>query len=240
MITGMPQPNSRPSLISIVIPSLNEAGRLADTLLALRGAQNVEIILVDGGSRDGTDLLAAKHETKLVRSSPGRAQQMNAGASAATGEILLFLHADTRLPESFDEHVRQALDQPHVVAGAFRLRLDGSRLVFRLIEGAVNLRSRYLHMPYGDQAMFLRADSFRRMGGFPELPIMEDFEFIRRLRRHGRIAIVPVSATTSARRWELLGPWKTTWINQQVILGYYLGVSPETLSRWYSHGGSRS
>jgi rSAM/selenodomain-associated transferase 2/rSAM/selenodomain-associated transferase 1 len=237
---GPSQPNSRPSLISIVIPTLNEAPYLDRALAPLRDIQNIETIVVDGGSGDGTDVLAAEHGAKLVRSSPGRGHQMNAGARAAAGEILLFLHADTQLPNRFDEHVRRALDQPNVLAGAFRLRLDGSQLAFRFIEWAVNLRSRYLQMPYGDQALFLRADSFRRMGGFPELPIMEDFEFIRRLRRHGRIAIVPVSASTSARRWKRFGPWKTTWINQQVILGYCLGVSPETLSRWYSHVGSHS
>lgn len=232
---------SKPPLsrISIVIPTLNDAGHLARTLATLRDGQNIETIVVDGGSGDETDLLASEHGAKLVCSSPGRAQQMNTGARAAAGEILLFLHADTQLPSRFDEHVRRTLDQPNVVAGAFRLRIDGPRRAFRLIEAVVNLRSRCLQMPYGDQAIFLRADTFHRLGGFPALPIMEDFEFIRRLRRRGRIAIVPVSATTSARRWELLGPWQTSWINQQVILGYYLGVSPEKLSRWYSHGGLR-
>lgn len=227
------------SRISVVIPTLNEAGHLERTLATLREGTNIESIVADGGSRDGTDLLAARHGAKLVRSSPGRAQQMNAGASAAAGEILLFLHADTQLPEHFDQHVRQALGHPNAAAGAFRLGIKGSRRTFRLIEWAVNLRSRYLQMPYGDQAIFLRANTFRQLGGFPELPLMEDFEFIRRLRRHGRIAITPASVTTSARRWEQLGPWKTTWINQSVILGYYLGLSPETLSRWYSRGGRR-
>jgi GT2 family glycosyltransferase len=142
------------------------------------------------------------------------------------------------LPERFDERVRDILARPGVVAGAFRLRIDGSRRAFRFIEWAVNLRSRWLQMPYGDQAIFLRADTFHRLGGFPEIPIMEDFEFMRRLRRHGKIAIASASAITSARRWEKLGPWKTTWINQRIILGYHLGISPETLVQWYV--GSRS
>jgi hypothetical protein len=220
-------------LISVVIPALNEAGHLGDALLALRDARHIETIVADGGSHDGTSALATGHGAKLVRCSPGRALQMNAGASAAAGEILLFLHADTRLPKNFEQHVREVLDQADVAAGAFRLRIDSSRRAFRLIEWAVNLRSRYGQMPYGDQAIFVRADTFRGSGGFPELPIMEDFEFMRRLRKLGRIALLPVSATTSARRWERLGIWKTTWINQRILAGYCLGIPPEKLAEWY-------
>ncbi len=223
--------------ISVIIPALNEASHLDGTLSALQGARNIETIVVDGGSGDGTDSLAVDQGALLIRSAAGRARQMNAGAQAATGESLLFLHADTRLPERFDEQVRELLAQPTVVAGAFRLRIDGDRRAFRLIEWMVNLRSRWLQMPYGDQAIFLRSDLFHRLGGFPKLPIMEDFEFMRRLRRHGKIAIASASATTSARRWEMLGPLRTTWINQRIILGHRLGVSPDTLAKWYS--GSR-
>jgi uncharacterized protein len=228
---------SDPPRISVIIPALNEAGHLNGTLSALQGARNTETIVVDGGSCDGTDSLALDRGALLVRSAVGRARQMNAGARAAAGEILIFLHADTRLPERFDEQVRELLAQPGVVAGAFRLRIDGTRRAFRLIEWMVNLRSRWLQMPYGDQAIFLRSDTFHHLGGFPELPIMEDFEFIRRLRKHGKIAIASATATTSARRWEMLGPWRTTWINQRIILGYHLGISPDSLAKWYS--GSR-
>jgi uncharacterized protein len=223
--------------ISVIIPTLNEANHLDDTLSALQGTRNIETIVVDGGSCDGTDSLALDRGALLVRSAAGRACQMNAGALAATGEILLFLHADTRLPERFDEQVRELIARRAIVAGAFRLRIDGTRRAFRLIEWMVNIRSRWLQMPYGDQAIFLRSDTFHRLGGFPELPIMEDFEFIRRLRKHGKIAIASASATTSARRWEMLGPWRTTWINQRIILGYHLGISPDTLAKWYA--GSR-
>lgn len=238
-VQGSSQPNSRPARISIVIPTLNEAPYLDRALAPLRGAPDIETIVVDGGSHDGTDVLAAEHGANLVRSSPGRAQQLNAGARTAAGEILLFLHADTQLPAGFDGHVRQTLVLPNVVAGAFRLRIDGSRRAFRLIEWAVNLRSRYLRMPYGDQAIFLRTSTFHQLGGFPELAVMEDFELVRRLRRLGKVALVAAPATTSARRWEQLGFWRTTWINQQVILGYHLGVPQQTLSRWYAQGGSR-
>jgi rSAM/selenodomain-associated transferase 2 len=164
---------------------------------------------------------------------------MNAGAQAASGSILLFLHADTRLPERFEDHVRRALDQPQTtlravpVAGAFRLRIDGPQRAFRLIEWGTNFRSRHLQMPYGDQALFLKSETFHMIGGFPELPIMDDFELVRRLRRLGPITILPFPAITSARRWQTLGPWQTTWINQKVIAGYYLGVPFDRLARWY-------
>ena len=230
---GESMPASDRPRISVIIPALNEASHLDGILSALQGARNTETIVVDGGSCDGTDSRALDRGALLVRSEAGRAPQMNAGAQAATGEILLFLHADTRLPGRFDEQVREILARPIVAAGAFRLRIDGNRRAFRFIEWMVNLRSRWLQMPYGDQAIFLRSDMFHRLGGFPELPIMEDFEFIRRLRRHGKIAIAPATVTTSARRWEMLGPWRTTWINQRIILGYHLGMSPDTLAKWY-------
>ena len=220
--------------ISVIIPTLNEADCLQDTLIALGLAENIETIVVDGGSRDGTDGMAAAAATRLLRSPSGRARQMNLGAAAATGDILLFLHADTRVPHLFDTHIRAALDEPNVVAGAFQLHIDGPERTLRLIEWGTNVRSRYLQMPYGDQAMFLRAETFRRMGGFRDLPIMEDFEFARRLRRCGRLVILPQMVATSARRWHTLGPWRTTWTNQLIIVSYLLGMSVDRLARWYS------
>ena len=158
---------------------------------------------------------------------------MNSGAEAAEGKFLVFLHADTRLPEGFDHHVRRILTQAGVAAGAFQLQIDGPSVRLRLIEKAANWRSRYLHMPYGDQAIFLRAELFREMGGFPDLPIMEDFELIRRLKGRGRIVIAPAAALTSPRRWEKVGVLRTTLINQLMILGFYLGLEPSRLARWY-------
>lgn len=222
--------------ISVIVPTLNEADHLPQALLGLKDAKNVETVVVDGGSTDGTPEIAERAGCQLLRSLPGRALQMNAGAQAATGSILVFLHADTRLPGRFDEDVRRALDRPRVAAGAFRLRIDGPQRALRLIEWGVNVRSRYLQMPYGDQALFLKAETFRSIGGFPELPIMDDFELVRRLRRFGRIAILPFPVTTSARRWLALGPWRTTWINQKVIAGYRLGVPAERLAQWYRAG----
>jgi rSAM/selenodomain-associated transferase 2/rSAM/selenodomain-associated transferase 1 len=222
--------------ISVIVPALNEAEHLPQTLLSLKDARDVETVVVDGGSTDGTPEIAKRAGCQLLCSPPSRALQMNAGAQAATGSILVFLHADTRLPERFEDHVRRALDQPRVVAGAFQFRIDGPQRALRLIEWGVNLRSRHLQMPYGDQALFLKAETFRTIGGFPELPIMDDFELVRRLRRHGRIAIADAAVTTSARRWNAIGPLRTTWINQKVIMGYYCGVSPKQLARWYGRG----
>lgn len=219
--------------ISVIIPVLNEASTIGSVLERLTGTNNVDVIVVDGGSRDETVTVARSRNVQVISTPPGRACQMNAGAARATGDILLFLHADTRLPANFDCLVRQALQEPQTIAGAFELRIDSQQLGLRLIERLVNWRSRFFSMPYGDQAIFLKATIFHRIGGFPNLPIMEDFEFIRRLKHQGRIAIVPAFVLTSGRRWERLGIIKTTLINQLIILGYFLGVSPDKLARWY-------
>ncbi len=158
---------------------------------------------------------------------------MNAGAEVAEGTFLVFLHADTRLPEGFGHHIRRILTQSGVAAGAFQLQIDASSARWRFIEKTANWRSRYLQMPYGDQAIFLRTELFREMGGFPDLPIMEDFQLIRRLQGEGRIVIAPAAVVTSARRWEKLGALRTTLINQLMILGFYFGFEPSRLARWY-------
>ncbi|MEQ9669321.1 TIGR04283 family arsenosugar biosynthesis glycosyltransferase [Coleofasciculus sp. G2-EDA-02] len=219
--------------ISVIIPVLNEASTIGSVLERLMGTNNVDVIVVDGGSRDETVTVARSRNVQVISTPPGRACQMNAGAARATGDILLFLHADTRLPANFDCLVRQALQEPQTIAGAFELRIDSQQLGLRLIERLVNWRSRFFSMPYGDQAIFLKATSFHHIGGFPNLPIMEDFELIRRLKHQGRIAIVPAFVLTSGRRWERLGIIKTTLINQLIILGYFFGVSPDKLARWY-------
>jgi len=207
---------------------------LPTTLFQTQLATDVEVIVVDGGSQDSTVQLAQSLGTRvLVARAVGRAGQMNAGAKVATGNIFLFLHADTLLPMGFDTLVRQALEPPGIVAGAFELRIDGSLLGLRLVEYGVKARSRWLQMPYGDQAIFLKAGLFRALGGFPQLPIMEDFELMRRLRCQGCIIILPVPVLTSGRRWQKLGVLKTTLINQIAIAAYLLGVPPKRIARWY-------
>jgi rSAM/selenodomain-associated transferase 2/rSAM/selenodomain-associated transferase 1 len=227
---SQPHPSRR---ISVIIPTLNEAANLPVTLASTKGAADVEVIVVDGGSCDNTADVARSWGAEVLASAPGRAGQMNAGAARATGELFLFLHGDTRLPGDFDRYVRKILARPGVVAGAFRLRVDGDLPGLRIMERLVDLRSRRLQFPYGDQAIFLRASLFREVGGFPDMPIMEDFELVRRLRRRGRILIAPVPVLSSARRWESLGIVRTTVINYAIPLAYYLGAPPSQLARWY-------
>ncbi len=223
--------------LSIVIPAVDEADTIETAIAGTRGASSVkERIVVDGGSRDGTPDRARACGAKVIDSVPRRSTQMNVGAKAAEGAHLLFLHADTRLPPGFEHHVREVLDRPDTVAGAFRLVIDATYPGLRAVERGANFRSICMGMPYGDQAIFLRADRFREVGGFPEIPIMEDFAILRRLRREGCIGIAPVAVATSARRYEELGVWRTTCINQLMVLGYLAGVSPERLERWYRTG----
>ncbi|WP_236556879.1 TIGR04283 family arsenosugar biosynthesis glycosyltransferase [Calothrix sp. PCC 7507] len=219
--------------ISIIIPTINEAGNIKEAINSTQPSTNVEVIVVDGGSKDDTLAIAQTLGVKIISSPPGRAVQMNMGATAARGEILLFLHADTLLPTGFDAMIRTVLQQPGTVAGAFTLRIDASGLGMRLVEWGVKWRSHFWQMPYGDQAIFLTKEIFQQFGGYPELPIMEDFELIRRLKRQSKITIIPVPVVTSARRWLQKGILPTTLMNQIVIIAYLLGVSPDRIRSWY-------
>ena len=221
------------SSISIIVPTRNEAESISKLLPEMLAIPGIEVLVVDGDSSDNTVATAKALGAKVFIVSPGRAFQMNAGARAARGEILLFLHADTRLAPGFAAQVRDALSQPGVAAGAFRLAIDGRGFALRILEWLVNFRSRLLQMPYGDQGIFLRADLFSAVNGFPDLPIMEDFELVRRLKRRGRIRIISLAATTSPRRWEKSGILRTTVINQVIIIGYLFGVNPRKLTDWY-------
>jgi rSAM/selenodomain-associated transferase 2 len=219
--------------ISVIIPALNEASNLPQTLASVRASHDTEVIVVDGGSQDATIEVAKAFQAKVIAAPPGRAMQMNWGAQAAAGDILLFLHADTRLPPQWDERVQQTLNQPGVVAGAFHLAIEGEEPGLRWVEWGVGVRSRLFQMPYGDQAIFLTAKVFHGLGGFPDLPIMEDFELVRQLRRRGKVAVVPAAVLTSGRRWQQLGILRTTLINQVMVFGYLLGVSLQRLVYYY-------
>ncbi len=226
-------PETLPGLLSIVVPTFNEERTIEQTLGAIAGLTDAEVIVADGGSTDATAEIARRMGVCVVPVRPGRGRQMNAGAALARGEVLLFLHADTKLPGGFQGHVWSTLDRG-AVAGAFPLRIDDEHSGLRWIEWGANLRSHYLQMPYGDQGLFVRSELFHRVGGFPNWPLMEDYELCRRLRRHGRLLLAPAAISTSARRWLKLGLWRTTFINQLCIAGFRLGVSPERLARWYS------
>jgi rSAM/selenodomain-associated transferase 2 len=219
--------------ISIIIPALNEADTLKTVLDSVAGSAVEEVIVVDGGSEDGTAERARSYGARVVEAPRGRATQMNAGAQIAQGDILLFLHADTCLPTAFGEEIRRVLEQTGVVAGAFSLGIGADGPLLRWIEHLANWRSRALQLPYGDQGFFLKAELFRSLNGFPMMPLMEDLEMARRVRKQGRIAISPLAVKTSARRWESRGVLRTTLLNQLFLLSYFLGISPQRIARWY-------
>lgn len=219
--------------ISVIIPTLNEVSTIRKTLEDLVRKPGLEIFVTDGGSLDGTVEIAGEFDVTVLQGSAGRGRQMNSGAQAASSPILVFLHADTALPQDWQHLVRETLKRPGVVAGAFRFKIEGSGWGIRLIEWMTNLRSKYLQTPYGDQVIFVRSDLFREIGGYPDTPIMEDFELVRRLTRRGRIAIAPADARTSGRRWKKLGLIRTTLVNWLVVVAYSVGFSHETLARWY-------
>ncbi len=225
--------------VSVIIPVLNEANGLRRVLEAAQRGQPHEIIVVDGGSVDETVGVARSMDAIVLSAPRCRAAQMNCGVAVATGEALLFFHADTLLPSDYSTHVLSALGQPGVAGGAFKFAIADDFPGRWLVESTTNWRARRWQMPYGDQGLFLRREIFTQLGGFREIPIMEDYEFVRRLRRLGRIAIAPSPAVTSGRRWQRLGVVRTTLINKAIILAYHLGVSPARLAAWYRRGRSQ-
>jgi uncharacterized protein len=219
--------------VSVIIPALNEARHIAATLHEIGKSPCQEVIVVDGGSTDDTVQRAREAGVNVLISKPGRARQMNAGAAAAGGGSLLFVHADTLLPPGLPGMVSRTLRAPGVAAGAFRFCIAGSFAGKSFIEWTTGLRSRWLQRPYGDQGLFLPRALFEEMGGFADLPIMEDYEFLARVRRRGRIVTVGKPALTSARRWKAVGVVRTTLCNQLMLAGYHLGVSPQKLATRY-------
>jgi rSAM/selenodomain-associated transferase 2/rSAM/selenodomain-associated transferase 1 len=222
-----------PIRISVIIPALNEADIIGESISNLQTSRKTEVIVVDGGSRDKTVEIARSLGARVLTTSPSKATQMNAGAAEACGDVLLFLHADTRLPQNFEERILATVATNAFSAGAFSLGINADARSLRFIERIANWRSRFFQMPYGDQALFVSRDLFHQIGGFPDYPIMEDFELVRRLKRRGKIAILPESVRTSPRRWLNFGIFKTWLLNQIIIVAYYLGVSPQRLAQWY-------
>jgi rSAM/selenodomain-associated transferase 2 len=221
--------------VSVIVPTLDEASGIGATIEALyahAGGSRLELIVADGGSVDETCQIARSLGALVMASEPGRGRQMNAGAAAASGEVLLFLHADTLVPKDYLKHILETLAREGVVAGAFELGIDAPNRSLRWIEWFVNLRSRWLSLPYGDQGLFMRAETFQDLGGFADLPAMEDYELVRRLAKRGRVRLAPARVKTSARRWLHQGVLCATMVNQACIIGYYLGMDTCRLAAW--------
>jgi rSAM/selenodomain-associated transferase 2 len=222
--------------LSIIVPTLNEAGGLVAHLAALRPMRErgTEVVVVDGGSTDGTPALAAPWADSVVSAPRGRAAQMNAGAKVARGDVLLFLHADTLLPDAADLLLAQALEDPARVWGRFDIAIEGTHRLLRVVAWTMNLRSRLTGIATGDQAMFVRRDAFDAAGGFPELPLMEDIALSRKLKRIGRPLSLRERAVTSGRRWEQRGVLRTIVLMWRLRGAYWLGVDPRRLAQAYA------
>uniref|UniRef100_A0A7R9XR66 Glycosyltransferase 2-like domain-containing protein n=1 Tax=Ostreococcus sp. 'lucimarinus' TaxID=242159 RepID=A0A7R9XR66_9CHLO len=244
-------PSSKASF-TVVIPALNEETRVREAIASARANASARVIVVDGGSTDATVRVARKHGASVVRSERGRGRQMNAGAAAAaaTGtrdasDVLVFLHADSTLPTGYGELITRALAKRVTGRsrewGAFEFKMGGERedegfartCTRRAIEFGTNARCRLFGMPYGDQALVMRRETFDSVGGFDELPFMEDYIMARKLRRRGAPALFSAPVTTSGRRWDERGFSKVTLMNQVIILGYHIGVPMEKLAEWY-------
>jgi rSAM/selenodomain-associated transferase 2 len=218
--------------IAVVIPTLDEEKALRRSLQPLSACAD-EIVVSDGGSTDRTAAIATQLGARVVSSPPGRGIQLNTGAAACNADAFLFLHADTVLPggQALD-NVRTALRRGHV-GGGFQIRFDSPRAVFRFGSAMVNIRTRVTRAPLGDQAQFVSREAFETIGGYQDWPILEDLDFIRRLRRHGKLAILTPVLSTSARRFERYGPVRTLVNNWLIFTLFSLGVSPQKLHQLY-------
>jgi rSAM/selenodomain-associated transferase 2 len=221
-------------VVSVVIPTWRERGVVGEAVRSAREAGADEVIVADGGSDDGTVEEARGEGAVIVLGSKGRGPQMNAGAATARGDAFLFLHADTRLPHGAIDPVRRALRDSTIVGGRFDVRLDGPGFWLRLVEGMMNFRSRVTGLSTGDQAIFVRRDVFRRLGGFEAIPLFEDLRFTRRLRRAGRIVALSDRVTTSARRWLEGGTWRTIVLMWRLRAAHAMGADPVALAKRYA------
>lgn len=220
-------------MISVIIPAYNEQQALQSLRLSIGQLSDSEIIVVDGGSSDLSFDIAVTFAHKVLKSGPGRGVQMNAGARVASGDVLLFLHADSILPTAWYSLITDALQNPGTVGGAFDLQLSGDKPAYRLIGRTASFRSRLLRTPFGDQGIFARKAVFADLGGYRAIPIMEDADFVRRLRTKGKLTFIPHPIRTSARKWEEHGIMRTTAAHLLVLAGYFLGASPHALQKLY-------
>lgn len=219
--------------VSVIVPTLNEALILQETLAGISRLSPHEIIVTDGGSTDATVSIARQEGVRVIECKPGRALQMNAGARGASGDLLMFMHADSRVsPESYRKMI-ETMQSGDLIGGAFSLMIESEKIFLKLISALATLRSRYLNLVYGDQTIFVRSGVFRELGGFPLLPICEDLEFFRRLSRKGKVILLEEKAVTSERRWMKEGILFTTLRNIVIATLFLLGFPPRILSKRY-------
>ncbi|MFV1997936.1 MAG: TIGR04283 family arsenosugar biosynthesis glycosyltransferase [Acidiferrobacterales bacterium] len=221
--------------ITAIVPALNEAGGIIQTLERLQSFRSAghTVIVVDGGSTDDTVILSRPLVDKVITATRSRASQMNAGARFASGNILWFLHADCFPPIAADQLIINSLGNKDVAWGRFDVRLSGSGFPYRTVEFMMNLRSRVTGIATGDQGIFVTRNALTKVGGFPEIPLMEDIAISKRLRSNGRPICLRQKITTSSRRWEKRGAWRTILMMWRLRLAYALGAKPEKLARLY-------
>lgn len=224
--------------ISIVIPVFNEESQIAETLSALekKAGQNIELIIADGGSRDRTAEIARRFNLVriIVCDRANRGWQMNEGAKVANGEILLFLHADVKLPAGAMDLIRQALIDESRLGGCFQIRFPGKAAAsLRIVAWGINLRTRIFKTSTGDQAIFVRRRVFYEVGGYKTFPLMEDIALFNELKRRGRVKVLDGRVEVSARRWLKFGIWRTVLLMYLLRFGYWLGIHPATLKRFF-------
>jgi rSAM/selenodomain-associated transferase 2 len=226
--------------ISVVIPALDESEEVAGAIgsAAPSVVGSVEVCVVDGGSRDDTTVRARSAGARVEHSQPGRARQLQVGVEATEGEVLLFLHADTRLPRGWDLALRQALRRPDAHGGAFHFRFEGRRgVALRIVEWGARVRVALFGLPYGDQAIFLRREVLERIGGVPQVPLLEDLDLVRAIKQRGRLVALPLEAITSARRYRAGGVVRTMLRHWVVAAAWTLGADRHRIAAWYAAGG---
>lgn len=217
--------------IAVVIPALDEADQIAGAVSSAAGAE-VDVIVVDGGSQDGTPERARIAGARVLNAQRGRARQLQIGFEASKSDVVLFLHADTRLPEGWERAVAAALDDGETVGGAFRLRFAERDRSMRLVEFSARIRIALLGFPFGDQALFVRRSVLAAIGGVPDVPVMEDLDLVRAMKQRGRLALLPLPATTSARRYLEGGVGRVSLAHFLAFVGWALHVDRERLARW--------
>lgn len=236
-VHGHTQQTTNECIFSIIVPVLNEADQINPLIehIHSQGFRRLyEVIVVDGDQQGGTIRIIQDKDVIAITTEKGRGRQMNAGAAVARGEILIFLHADTTLPDNALGKISQTLQDRDYVGGAFDLKIDSDRLFLKYVSARARLRSRWNRIPYGDQAIFIRKKYFDQIGGYKEIPLMEDIDLMRRIKKDGKqIVILHDKVITSARRWESEGALYTTLRNQILVRLFYLGINPHRLAKYY-------